>query len=416
MNHKKYIKEMALNIKEKYLTNAVKKAGIGLSKLALGGLIFANSVVPSFASSPATVDEYLKQKNYDIPTIFQLYLNPLNENGLSEKETQFLDSLVKLPEEKREDYAKSIFNNKELTGNTLEKIKKEAEGLPAQNLEQKLQTQTKTETKPQQKDNPVDIYAVIAVMDDAGENDLNSENITYANSLYWLLKSLGTSDNNIDYFMYRKNTKDIINTDAYYFIFNRASEIVRENAKTNLPHNSSDIKLDYENFDKEDVLRAISNIKSDENDYVYILLDGHGTSKGKIGCASNNSVGWISGKETSKSIKSGDIKGTIILYASACYSERFIRAVGDLNNDKRNYVGIASCTSNEMGGLGSLYNFVIAARDNPRGTVEGTVKEANKALSPVRKYPIKPNVPMVIYPESKGNILFIPPQYTISNN
>ncbi|MBU1205052.1 MAG: hypothetical protein KJ968_03110 [Nanoarchaeota archaeon] len=41
---------------------------------------------PVFASEPINVKDYIKQKQYNLPTIFQLYLNPLNEDGLDENE------------------------------------------------------------------------------------------------------------------------------------------------------------------------------------------------------------------------------------------------------------------------------------------------------------------------------------------
>lgn len=407
MPNKKSLTERVLELKKRCLQPAnimqkVKETAKNVVLITITSAMLLGYATSVLASEPPTVKEYIQQNNYNLSSIFQLYLKPLNENGLDNYEKEFIDLLQGLPENKQKNYAKEVYD-KSFTTELLEEIKKE------KIAEKPVTIDDKVTTKPE---NPVDIYAVIAVLDDAGDPkinaDLNSANITYTLSFYWLLKNLGVSDKNIDFFVYRKHTKDIINTDTYYNILNRTGKIVMENALTNLPHNSSDIVIDYEKFNKKKVLKSISNIESDDNDYVYILLDGHGTPKGKIGCLSDDSVGWISGKEVKQSIK--DVKGTVIIYGSACYSEKFIKNVGDLNSDTRRYVGIASSPSKEIGGLGALYNFVIAARANPKGTVEEIVKEANKAVETEnpnkREHPVIPNVPMVIYPASSGYILF----------
>jgi len=438
MHNKKSLTERVLELKKKYLQPAniiqkIKETAKNTALITITSAMLLGYATPVLASEPLTVKKYIQQNNYNLSSIFQLYLKPLNENGLDENEKKAIDIIANAPEEKQEQgkaLAKEIYNNKGLTPKILAELEKL--NLPSEKQEQVKGLEEKVTQK---QENPVDIYAVIAVLDDAGDPkifaDLNSENITYALSFYWLLKNLGVSDKNIDFFVYHKHTKDIINTEAYDRLLNKSTEIVRETALTSLPHSLNDIVIDEEKFNKKDVLKSISNIKSDENDYVYILLDGHGTKTGKIGCSSENSVGWISGEECRNSIKK--INGTVILLASACYSEKFIKAIGNLNSTSRKYLGIASCTSEERGGLGAIYNLTISARDNLNGTVEKIVKEANKAVEIGKemekldlfdrakkykdsKFSIFPNVPMIIYPISSENIFFIPPEYTPNNN
>ena len=72
-------------------------------------------------SESINVTDYIKQ--YNFPTIVQMYLKPLEELDQSEKE--FIDLLQGLPEDKQKDYAKEVYKNQSLTPELLEKIKQE---------------------------------------------------------------------------------------------------------------------------------------------------------------------------------------------------------------------------------------------------------------------------------------------------
>lgn len=77
------------------------------------------------ASSSKTLHEYLEQNNYNLSTVFKLYLKHLDEDGLNKEEQRFLDLLVKLPQDKQEEYGKLIFNDKEVSLAILEKMEQE---------------------------------------------------------------------------------------------------------------------------------------------------------------------------------------------------------------------------------------------------------------------------------------------------
>lgn len=72
-------------------------------------------------SESINVKNYIKQ--YNFPTIIQMYLKPLGELDQSEKE--FIDLLHKLPEDKQKVYAKEVYKNKSLPPELLKKIKQQ---------------------------------------------------------------------------------------------------------------------------------------------------------------------------------------------------------------------------------------------------------------------------------------------------
>jgi len=78
-----------------------------------------------FAVSPITVQEYLEQNDLQFSPLFQLYLKPLDEQGLDEEEKQFLALLVQLPQDSQEEYGKIIFKEKQVTAALLERMQQE---------------------------------------------------------------------------------------------------------------------------------------------------------------------------------------------------------------------------------------------------------------------------------------------------
>ena len=100
----------------------VNKKNIGLISL-IAPVAAITCSVSGFASESINVKDYIQQNNYNLSSIFQLYLNPLNENGLDDPEKEFIDLLQGLPEDKQKDYAKDVYKNKNLTPELLEKIK-----------------------------------------------------------------------------------------------------------------------------------------------------------------------------------------------------------------------------------------------------------------------------------------------------
>jgi len=78
-----------------------------------------------FADSPLTVQEYLEKNDLQLSPLFQLYLKPLDEQGLDENEKQFLDLFVQLSRDKQGEYGKIIFKEKQVTASLLEKMKQD---------------------------------------------------------------------------------------------------------------------------------------------------------------------------------------------------------------------------------------------------------------------------------------------------
>jgi hypothetical protein len=318
---------LPIQIKEKYIIKSVKKIVIHLSKLTLAGTIFAGSFLPSLPSSPATVDAYFKQNNYNLPSIYQLYLNPLNENGLDENEKRAIDLIVNTPEEKQDDgkaLAKEIYDNKGLTSDIL--IKLENLNLPSEE---------------QEPENPVDIYAVIAngADDKTEDGKFYGGNITSVLQFYQLMKDAGVSDANITLFLYHPNTEDIINTKAkkwleYYF------------GPTSLPYSESEVSIDEEKVTLSKVLNAISAIPSDDNDLVYIMLSSHTDP----GSTVRFPHGRLSYQRLRKAIKKIDNYGKIFVILESCYAGGFLKPLDRL----RNYIGIGSCPKKEKCQAGIL--------------------------------------------------------------
>jgi len=282
--------------------------------LLILSLILINCVyLITLASDEINVIDYIQQ--YNFPAIIQMYLKPLEELDQSEKE--FINLLQGLPEDKQKDYAKDVYKNQSLTQELLEEIKQEKTAekpKPVDSIEDKVTTKS---------ENPVDIYAVIANGTD--DEKLNGAQITSMLSFYKLLKDVGVSDDNITFFLYHPYTKDIIHTDLYETRMHGRKE-TREHMLKNFPSDESEVSIDFEKFREKDVLKSISNLNSDDNDFVYILLASYGTENGKLRFLD----GYMESNELKRPLKNVD--GTIILMIDSCYSGKFLKNLGYLDN------------------------------------------------------------------------------------
>jgi len=276
------------------------------------------------ASEPLTVKEYIQQNNYNLSSIFQLYLKPLNENGLDENEKKAIDIIANAPKEKQEQgktFAKEIYNNKGLTPEILAKL--ENLNLPS---EKQAQVNGLEEKVTQKQENPVDIYAVIA--NGADDENLLGSTITSALEFYQLIKNSGVSDDNITLFLYHPNTKDIINTktkkwlDYYHF------------GSTPLPFSKSEVSIDEEKVTLKKVLNSISTIPSDDNDLVYIMLSSHANPEYTIRFPN----GRLSYQSLKKAIKKIDEYGKIFVILDSCYAGGFLEPLEKVHD----YIGIGS--------------------------------------------------------------------------
>ena len=129
MHNKKSLTERVLELKEKYLQPAnimqkIKETVRNTALITITSAMLLGYTAPVIASEPLTVKKYIQQNNYNISSIFQLYLKPLNENGLDDTEKEFIDLLQILPEDNQKEYAKEVYDNG-FTTKLLEEIKKE---------------------------------------------------------------------------------------------------------------------------------------------------------------------------------------------------------------------------------------------------------------------------------------------------
>jgi len=75
-----------------------------------------------FSSTPPTLQGYLEQNDFDLPTIFDLYLKCLDEGGIDADEIEFLNLLFQFSEEEQENYGKEVFKNKGVTSAIIENM------------------------------------------------------------------------------------------------------------------------------------------------------------------------------------------------------------------------------------------------------------------------------------------------------
>jgi len=368
MFDKKSLTERVLELKEKYFQpDSIRRGILKTTASALLAIkLFSYCLMPVAASEPLNVKDYIKQNNYNLSTIFQLYLSPFDkDNILDENEKKVIDIIANAPEEKQEQgkaLAKEIYNNKGLTPETLAKLEElnmplEKQG-PVETLEGKII---------QEPENPVDIYAVIA----NGEDDITADgeifgiSITSVLGFYKLMKDIGVSDDNISLFLYNPHTEDVINTLTkkwldYHF------------GKTHLPSSKSEISIDEEEVTLNKVLNAISSIPSDDNDFVYIMLSSHLNPEYTLRLPDRR----LSYRSLMNAIKKIDYDRVFVILDS-CYAGGFLKPLEKLDN----YIGIGSSSKDKepfAGVLPSMINKYL--RENPDISVNELIEKANQDI------------------------------------
>lgn len=334
------------------------------------------------ASESINVKDYIQQ--YNFPAIVQIYLKPLEELDQSEKE--FIDLLQGLPEDKQKDYAKDIYKNKILTTELLEEIKKEKTAEKPVTIEDKIDKIT------QKPEDPVDIYAVIANGTD--DKDQRGAPMVAAISFYKLFKDIGVDDDNITLFLYRPNHKDFKNTKKYkkmikYDGYHLVSML--------LPSDQSEVEIDYENrkVTKTNFLKAISEIPSDSNDWIYIFYSSHGTESGKFRFPD----GHLVSAELKRAIKKVDY-GRLIIMQDSCHAGALLKNLKGIED----YIAIASCDEKEGTALGSVPLLLLKCfRENPDSSIDELIKgvsEKNPDRVPVLFYSDKSLIDEPFIPES----------------
>jgi len=380
MFDKKSLTERVLELKEKYFQpDSIRRGILKTTASALLAIkLFSYCLMPVAASEPLNVKDYIKQNNYNLSTIFQLYLSPFDkDNILDENEKKVIDIIANAPEEKQEQgkaLAKEIYNNKGLTPETLAKLEElnmplEKQG-PVETLEGKII---------QEPENPVDIYAVIA--NGADNQGILGSGISGCLIFYDALKHIGVDDDNISLLLYKEATEDIINTgtkDWLKWQFNMMYH----------PKNQNQVEVDKYIENKREVLNAISSIPSDENDWIYIYLGSHlfRIDEKKLLFPKGN----ISTSEIRRATRGLDYD-RIFLFIDCCYAARVLDG---MRFD--NYVGIASSQKDKksIGGvLPLMINYYV--RNEPNITLEEFIEKANEAINSSRSYYSKYNALLV---------------------
>jgi len=325
-----YLQESLKGIAQK-----VNKENIGkLTLISLTAPVVAITYsVPSLASESINVKDYTQP--YNFPAIVQMYLKPLDE--LDQFEKEFIDLLQILPEDKQKDYAKEVYKNQSLTQKLLEKIKQE------QIAEKPVTIDDKIDKITQKPKNPVDIYAVIANGTD--DKDQRGGPMVAAISFYKLFKDVGVDDDNITLFLYHPNHKDFKDTKKY----KKMMEYYKPSLiSILLPSDQSKVEIDYENrkVTKTNFLKAISEIPSDSNDLIYIIVSSHGTKDGKIRFPD----GYVNTRDIKTSIKSIDKYGRVLILKDTCNAAKSLEQLKGTDN----YIAIAACAEDDTAALGEV--------------------------------------------------------------
>lgn len=393
MSKMKSLTEKVLELREKYLQpDSIRRSILKTTaSTVLAIKLFSYCLMPVAASEPINVKDYIKQNNYNLSSIFQLYLNPLNDNGLNENEKRAIDIIANAPEEKQEEgkvLAKEIYDNKGLTQDILTKLGNL--NLPSEKQESVKGLEEKVIQEPE---NPVDIYAVIAngADDKTEDGNLFGENITSVLEFYKLMKDIGVSDDNITLFLYHPNTEDIINTKTKKWIDDYFGP-------TLLSHSKSEVSIDEEKVTLNKVLDAISAIPSDDNDLVYIMLSSHADPKYNITFPN----GRFSYQSLSKAIKKIDDYGKIFVILDSCYAGGFLEPLEKVHD----YIGIGSCPKEEKSIPGILTFMLVKYKDK---SIDDLVALGNIEIENSRKD--KATLISFYSDETFGNEPLIPVNY-----
>jgi len=396
MSKMKSLTQGVLEFKEKYLQldnfmPKIKQTIVTITTLAT----LLNCIIPVAASEPLNVKEYIQQNNYNLSSIFQLYLKPLNDNGLDENEKKAIDIIANAPGEKQEEVkalTKEIYNNKGLTPEILAKLENlnllSEKQEPVKGLEEKVI---------QEPENPVNIYAVIANGTD--DKSLRGYPITSMLSFYKLLKDVGVSDDNITLFLYHPNHKDFIYTERYGDMMYKPG---KQFVSIHFPSDKNQVEIDDEKVTLKKFLKAISNIPSDNNDLVYILYNSHGTKKGEVKFPG----GYLTSITLKKAIKKIDY-GRLIVMQNSCYSAVLLKKLSGI----KDYIAIASSSENRESAAGTVPLYLVESfRKEPNSSISKLVNDGNKEL-------LKSQTPQMVIFYSDKNIIekpFLPEGYSLN--
>ncbi len=367
MPNKKSLTERILELKKKYLQPAniiqkIKETAKNTVLITITSAMLLGYATSVLASEPLTVKKYIQQNNYNLSSIFQLYLKPLNENGLDENEKKAIDIIANAPEEKQEEVktlAKAIYNNGQLTP----KISAELENL---NLPSEKQEQVNglEEKVTKETENPVDIYAVIA--NGCHYKRLESDQTTCMIMFYELLRKNGVSDANIKLLMLNPDNDDFTQTVSY-------EKRKKSNLSKYLPSNKEQIEVDDNNITLNKILDTISKIPSDYNDLIYIFYTAETPEKkGRVEFPG----GYLISKKLIRALENIEFEKLILL------EETCLGGLGKKLEEIDNCVIITASSEKETANAGILsYMLVKYYNKDSNASVRKLIDNINKELS-----------------------------------
>jgi len=338
MPNKKSLTERVLELKEYLQPESVRRSILKTTVSALLAIkLFSYCLMPVAASEPLTVKKYIQQNNYNISSIFQLYLKSLNEDGLDENEKKAIDIIANAPEEKQEEgkaLAKEIYNHKGLTQEILTKLENlnilSEKQEPVKGLEEKVTKET---------ENLPLTYCLFVAPEHYKKG--KGYAIPYMVMLYGVMKNkIGIKDDNIIFAMVNPDKEDFINTSQYKGVN------VGVYSKY-MPSNKEQIEVDDYNISLEKFLDYVSEIaeKADSNDTVIIFCTGHGhytSDKKEVRIKFRD--GYLTDKNYINPLKEIDA-GKLIVMQESCYSHLLLKKLKNLEN----YILIASTNSDGKG-------------------------------------------------------------------
>lgn len=212
----------------------------------------------------------------------------------------------------------------------------------------------------QETDKLSNIFVVIANgTDDPG---LKGYQITGMLMFYKFFRDLGINDDHIELLLYHPSYPYFIHTDCY----NR----YKGKYKKYIYHNEEEVEIDEEKVTMGKFLKAIKNLNSTENDYVYVYFSSHGSIKGKVVFQNEE---YLTVGKLFKALKKIKYE-KLFVFQETCYASRLVNGLTKL----KNCIAIASCSKYRQGHAGSLATYLIPMIDkNPKLSINRIIKMTN---------------------------------------
>jgi len=245
----------------------------------------------------------------------------------------------------------------------------------------------------QEKYKPPDIFVVIANGTD--DPDLKGWQIAGMLIFYKFFRDLGIDDDHIELLLYHPHYPDFIHTECYEEFFSKSKWY-----RPYLYHKEEEVVIDEERVTKKKFLKAIRNINSTKNDYVYVYFASHGSRKGKVVFQNEE---YLTSKDLVKVLRRIKYK-RLFVFQETCYASRLACTLIRF----KNCIAIASSHKFKKGAAGILPMYLIPKIvKNPKLSIDKIIKMTNDLLFR-RQHPTL----ITYYSDKKlGNELFLPDYY-----